>query len=66
MTEDVALKWAGNYDAQGRPVAFFAGVPARDLTAAEVAALPKDQAAEIVTSGLYTKPERKPAKKAGE
>lgn len=66
--DEAGLKWAGQYRQDGRPVAFVAGVPARDLTPAEVAALPKGQADALVKSGLYSKPDaKKPAsKKAGE
>jgi hypothetical protein len=41
------LFFAGEYDAQGRPLEFFAAVPARDLDEADIAALTDGQLADI-------------------
>ena len=55
--DDVALKWAGTIKPNGRPAASFGGVPARDLTQAEVDALPDGLTVKhLVDSGLYKKP----------
>ena len=41
------------------PQAFLAGVPLRDLTQADVAALSDDLRASVETSGLFTKAKKK-------
>ena len=45
---------------------FFAGVPARDLTEADLKDLPVTKQ-DLLKSGIYVeiKPDKKPAKKAG-
>ena len=51
--EPPALIWQGRMLANRQPAAFFAGIPARDLSQAEVDALPDGTADGIVHSGLY-------------
>lgn len=48
------LRWIGARKASGAPQRFIDGVPARDLTAEETAALSKDTHAAVLASGLYT------------
>lgn len=58
-------RFVGNRDDQGRPLEYFAGIPARDLTADDVAVLTDDQYATVEASALYEaaqapKPSAKP------
>lgn len=48
-----ALSWVGPRNAAGEPRAWLPGVPARDLTAGEAAALDAATHAAALASGLY-------------
>ena len=64
MARAKTLRFTGKYDANGQPDRWFNGVPARDLDAAEVAALSDEEYANI-TGGptpLYVAPKPAPAK----
>lgn len=50
---DNRLLWVGELDHRGKPKRYFFGVPARDLTNEEVAALDKDTIKAMVAEGLY-------------
>jgi hypothetical protein len=52
-------RYTGAHDAAGRPLEFFSGIPARDLTEQDVAGLSDDDYALVEASTLYAK---KPAK----
>lgn len=58
-------RFVGQRDASGQPLEYFHGIPARDLTADDVAALTDDQYATVEASALYEtaqapKPSAKP------
>lgn len=52
-----ALSWVGPRNAAGEPRAWLPGVPARDLTAEEAAALDAAAHAAALASGLYASAE---------
>lgn len=47
------LRWTGQRNQHGEPVAFLAAIPARDLDAQETAGLSDAQYDEAIGSGLY-------------
>jgi len=51
--EQPAWLFVAGYLADGRPARFLRGVPARDLTQAEIDTLTDDQRERAMTSGLY-------------
>jgi hypothetical protein len=53
MTRKHPWRFTGARDAQGQALEFFSGVPARDLTAEDVAALGDAEYALVEASGLY-------------
>ena len=60
MGRATELRWKGKRNGAGEPLAYIASIPARDLDAAETAALTEEQYADAVGSGLYA--EAAPAK----
>lgn len=55
-------RWLGQADANGVPVNFFIGIPARDLTADDVANLTDEQYATVEASKLYEQATVKPSR----
>lgn len=47
------LIWAGARTADGRPIEWYADIPARDLSEAETAMLTEEQMARALKSRLY-------------
>jgi|APGre2960657404_1045060.scaffolds.fasta_scaffold179164_2 hypothetical protein len=46
-------RFVGARDAQGQPAEWYVGIPARDLTADDVANLSEEQYAVVAASALY-------------
>lgn len=63
MTRRAPWVFTGERDGAGQPVEWFAGIPARDLTAADVAALSDAEYATVEASRLYRAAEPKAATK---
>lgn len=59
-----ALYWIGESGPDGKPVAWLDGVPARDLTAADMAGLSDQQIRDALACGLYAETARKAVKPA--
>jgi len=54
------IHFKGEFDEQGNPLAFINGIPARDLTTDEWAALSEAQRTHAAASGLYDVPAATP------
>ncbi len=53
MARKSAWRFAGELDRDGRPLAYFSGIPARDLDAADVAGLSEAGYRIVEVSPLY-------------
>jgi len=54
MADHIAAKFIGSVDAEGVPVTYHSGIPARDLTDDDLKALTNEQRDAVETSPLYT------------